>query len=155
MCGGILSLPCLRLGELSNMSSIISRAGVILLALTLLSGGVAAQDKKKKRTKASKTAASKTATSKSTPAKTPPVQVNTGDPIPPPQPPEQGDGVRRITPAEAREALDKGQAIIIDVRNDEAYKMGHVKGALLIPVNDFVARMKDLPRDKLIITYCS
>lgn len=138
------------------MSSVISRAGVILLALTLLSGGVAAQDKKKKRTKASKTAASKTATSKSTPAKTPPpVQVNTGDPIPPPQPPEQGDGVRRIAPAEAREALDKGRAIIIDVRNEEAYKMGHVKGALLIPVNDFVARMKDLPRDKLIITYCS
>jgi 3-mercaptopyruvate sulfurtransferase SseA len=132
------------------MRSLISRAAVTLLALTLLAGGVAAQAKKKKRAKATKATTAQT--------KTPPPQPQqpyTGDPVPPPQVQEAGDGVNRITAADARAALDKGTAIIIDVRNEESYKMGHIKGSRSIPVNDFVARIKDLPRDKMIITYCS
>ncbi|HEY0408371.1 MAG TPA: rhodanese-like domain-containing protein [Pyrinomonadaceae bacterium] len=131
------------------MRYFVSGATALLVALTLLAGGAAAQSKKKKRTKTDKAVAAKTTKAKS------PEQPYTGDPVPPPQKPEQGDGVRRITPAEAREALDKGAAIIIDVRNEEVYHTGHVKGAILITVNDFVARIKDLPRDKMIITYCS
>jgi rhodanese-related sulfurtransferase len=65
------------------------------------------------------------------------------------------DGVRRITPAEAREALEKGKAIIVDVRGEDSYNAGHVKGARLIPLNDILARITELPRDKMIITYCS
>jgi len=68
---------------------------------------------------------------------------------------QEGDGVRRITPAEARQALDSGKAIIIDVRDESSYKAGHAKGALLIPVTEIEARVKELPRDKMIITYCS
>lgn len=131
------------------MRSFISRAATLLLALTLLAGGVAAQSKKKKRTKAAKATTSKT--TKTTPATT----INTGDPTPPVQLPEQGDGVRRITAAEARAALDNGTAIIIDVRNDVVYKSGHVKGAILIPSNEIAEHIKELPRDKMIITYCS
>ena len=66
-----------------------------------------------------------------------------------------GDGARRITPAEARAALDKGEAIIVDVRGESSYEAGHVKGARLIPYSDLVARMDEFPRDKMIITYCS
>ncbi|HYJ46699.1 MAG TPA: rhodanese-like domain-containing protein [Pyrinomonadaceae bacterium] len=66
-----------------------------------------------------------------------------------------GDGVRRITPEEARKALDAGQAIIIDVRDETSYKAGHAKGARWIPVNDIASRASELPRDKMIITYCS
>jgi 3-mercaptopyruvate sulfurtransferase SseA len=68
---------------------------------------------------------------------------------------ESGDGVRRITPAEARAAIEKGQAVIIDVRGEDSFKAGHVKGALWIPVGDISARAGELPRDKMIITYCS
>jgi predicted sulfurtransferase len=67
----------------------------------------------------------------------------------------QGDGVRRITPAEAREAVAQGKAIIIDVRNEGAYNAGHIKGARRIDVNDIGSRTNELPRDKMIITYCS
>jgi len=134
------------------MRFFVSRAVVSLLALALLTGGVAAQSKKKKRTKAAKATTSKT--TKTTPAKTAPTTY-TGDPIPPPQLPEQGDGVRRITPAEAREALEKGTAIIVDVRNDLFYQTGHIKGAILIPSYEIGAHLKELPRDKMIITYCS
>ena len=63
------------------------------------------------------------------------------------------DGVPRITVAEAHEALEKGKAIIVDVRSESSYRVGHVLGALWMP--DIAQRTKELPRDKMIITYCS
>ena len=68
---------------------------------------------------------------------------------------QEGNGVRRITPEEARHALDTGKAIIVDVRDEASYKAGHAKGALWIPLNDIASRIAELPRDKMIITYCS
>ena len=67
----------------------------------------------------------------------------------------QDDGVRRITPEEARAAVLRGKAIIVDVRGEASYNAGHVKGASSIPLNDIAQRMRELPRDKMIITYCS
>jgi predicted small secreted protein len=66
-----------------------------------------------------------------------------------------GDGVRRITTAELRDALERGTAIVVDVRSVEAYKMSHIKGALSIPETEIVARKGELPRDKTIVFYCS
>lgn len=68
---------------------------------------------------------------------------------------QEGDGVRRITPEEARQAVESGKAIIIDVRDEASYKAGHVKGASWILADNIGARVKELPRDKMIITYCS
>ena len=65
------------------------------------------------------------------------------------------DGVRRITPAELSADLASGKAIVIDVRSEMAYKEAHIKGARLIPVNEVLAKSGELPRDKLIVTYCS
>jgi rhodanese-related sulfurtransferase len=67
----------------------------------------------------------------------------------------QGDGVRRVTPAEARALVAEGKAIIVDVRGEESYKFGHIKGARWINLNDIGSRAGELPRDKMIITYCS
>ena len=67
----------------------------------------------------------------------------------------QGDGVRRITPAEARAAVEKGKALIVDVRGEDSYNAGHIKGARWINLNDIGSRTAELPRDKMIITYCS
>ena len=63
------------------------------------------------------------------------------------------DGVARITTAEAHDLMEKGRAIIVDVRGDASYRIGHIKGALWMP--DVAQRTKELPRDKMIITYCS
>ena len=73
----------------------------------------------------------------------------------PTQPPQQGDGVRRVTTTELKEALDKGTAVVVDVRPEEQYKAGHIKGALHIPEAEIAARAGELPRDKMIVTYCS
>lgn len=67
----------------------------------------------------------------------------------------QGDGVRRVTPAEAREAVAQGKAIIVDVRSEDSFNAGHIKGARWINLNDIGSRTGELPRDKMIITYCS
>jgi 3-mercaptopyruvate sulfurtransferase SseA len=71
------------------------------------------------------------------------------------QPAPSGDGVRRVTVAELREAVDKGTAVIVDVRSAEQYKADHIKGALHIPEAEVATRSGELPRDKMIVTYCS
>jgi 3-mercaptopyruvate sulfurtransferase SseA len=67
----------------------------------------------------------------------------------------QGDGVRRVTPVEARDLVAQGKAIIVDVRGESSYNAGHVKGARWISMDEIGARIGELPRDKMIITYCS
>jgi len=66
-----------------------------------------------------------------------------------------GDGVRRITTVELRDLMSKGQAMVVDVRGEPAYKAGHIKGAKLMPTNEFLSRINELPRDKMIVTYCA
>jgi hypothetical protein len=72
-----------------------------------------------------------------------------------PTQPTPADGVRRVTVEELRAALEKGTAVVIDVRSEEQYKAGHIKGALWIQGNQITERTKELPKDKLIVTYCS
>ena len=68
---------------------------------------------------------------------------------------ESSDGARRIKPEEVRELLEKHKAVLVDVRGEGSYKAGHVKGALNIPFSEIRTRAKELPPDKMIITYCS
>jgi rhodanese-related sulfurtransferase len=65
------------------------------------------------------------------------------------------DDVKRISIADARAALDAGQAVMIDVRTEPAFKAGHIKGSKLIPANEIGTRSGELPKDKTIILYCS
>jgi rhodanese-related sulfurtransferase len=51
--------------------------------------------------------------------------------------------------------VKNGQAIIVDVRNQASYDLGHIPGAKLIPAGEIVNHVNELPRDKMIITYCS
>lgn len=64
-------------------------------------------------------------------------------------------GVRRITIEEARAAAEAGKAVFLDVRSPDAYRLGHIKGALSVPEGTVAARASELPKDKLIITYCA
>jgi Rhodanese-like domain len=81
------------------------------------------------------------------PAPAPAVQQPPSNPSP--------ESARRIGAAEAREALAKGTAVLVDVRAKESYDAEHAQGAILIPLGDIPARAGELPKDKLIITYCT
>jgi 3-mercaptopyruvate sulfurtransferase SseA len=67
----------------------------------------------------------------------------------------QADGVERVTTAELEKLLKEGKAIVVDVRSKAMYDLGHIAGAKLIPVPEIEARANELPRDKMIVTYCS
>jgi hypothetical protein len=72
------------------------------------------------------------------------------------QPPTvQADGVRRVTVTELQDLLAKNEAIVLDVRNQASYDMGHIRGSRLIPEAEVVSHIDELPRNKLIVTYCS
>lgn len=72
-----------------------------------------------------------------------------------PAAPPASDGVRRVTPAELHDLLAKNQAVVIDVRNEASYNAGHIRGAKLIPEAEVANHASELPKDKLIVTYCS
>jgi 3-mercaptopyruvate sulfurtransferase SseA len=65
------------------------------------------------------------------------------------------DNVRRVTITELRDMLEQNKAVVVDVRGTEAYKQEHIKGALDIPENQLSSRKGELPKDKLIVLYCS
>jgi hypothetical protein len=62
---------------------------------------------------------------------------------------------RRIPADEARQALAKGNAVLVDVRSKEAYDASHAQGALSIPISEIESRAAELPKNKLVVTYCT
>jgi 3-mercaptopyruvate sulfurtransferase SseA len=65
------------------------------------------------------------------------------------------DGARRITIDELDAMVKKGEAYIVDVRNQASYDIGHIPGSRLIPAGEIANHLSELPRDKTIVTYCS
>lgn len=65
------------------------------------------------------------------------------------------DGVRRVSVAELKSALEKNEAVVIDVRGEVEYKLGHIRGSRSIPLGLVASRADELPRDKLIVSYCA
>jgi rhodanese-related sulfurtransferase len=63
--------------------------------------------------------------------------------------------VPTITPAELHERMQKGEAVVIDVRGSVPYDLGHIDGAISMPLGLIAGRVGELPQDKLIVAYCS
>lgn len=59
-----------------------------------------------------------------------------------------------IQPGELLQELNSSQPpVVIDVRGAEAYRAGHLPGALHIPGDDLVQRLPEIPPDRPIVTY--
>ncbi len=65
------------------------------------------------------------------------------------------ESARRIPRAEAIKLVKEKKAIFVDVRPKESYDAGHIKGAISIPLSELIARLRELPPKKFIITYCA
>lgn len=65
------------------------------------------------------------------------------------------DGARRVTIEELEALVKNNEAVVIDVRNQASYDAGHIPGSKLIPAGEIQNHLDELPKDKLIITYCS
>lgn len=74
-----------------------------------------------------------------------------------PQPAAQQplDSAKRVARDEAIKLVKQGKAVWVDVRSKEQYDLGHIKGAISIPESQLIGRLKEIPPNKMIITYCA
>ena len=58
--------------------------------------------------------------------------------------------------ADVVDAVKRGDSdlVLLDMRDGEDYRRGHIKGALSMPLEEIDKRYQDLPKDKDLVTYC-
>lgn len=61
---------------------------------------------------------------------------------------------KRIKVEQAKAMVDRGDSLVVDVRRQDEWRAGHVKGAKHIPVDDVLARIEELPKDKNLLFIC-
>lgn len=66
----------------------------------------------------------------------------------------QDTAYTELTPHEAQQWIREG-AYVVDVREPYEYAMGHVPGALNIPLGRFVAEVGRLPKDRKLVVVCA
>lgn len=52
------------------------------------------------------------------------------------------------------ERMEKGEVLLLDVRPEDEYAMGHIPGAISIPIDELEKHLASLPVDKEIVAYC-
>src|SRR5215471_8942596 len=65
------------------------------------------------------------------------------------------DNARRIKVDELHALWEKNQVLIIDTRSEAAYKESHIKGSISMPTGTVLQRLEELPRNKMIVAYCT
>ena len=67
------------------------------------------------------------------------------------------DGYQQITQEEAKEMMDAGDAVVLDVREQSEYDEGHIPGAVLLPVgsiNEDTAAAVIPEKSTTVLVYC-
>ena len=60
-----------------------------------------------------------------------------------------------LSASEAKSRIDSDPALVIlDVRQPDEFRAGHIAGAKLIPLNELPRRMSELPTDTQILCVC-
>ena len=72
-----------------------------------------------------------------------------------PHQPSSLDSARRINAEELHKLWQKDEVLIVDTRTEPVFKQGHIRGAILIPANEFASRADELPKSKMIVAYCT
>ncbi|MGC5703616.1 metalloregulator ArsR/SmtB family transcription factor [Pseudomonas sp. NFXW11] len=67
------------------------------------------------------------------------------------QQPAQLEGISR---EELRQRLVEGGMTLLDVRPPEEFALGHLPGAINIPLEDLEQRLAELPADQELVAYC-
>ncbi len=64
------------------------------------------------------------------------------------------DQLEPVATTELVTRLREGGVVLIDVRPEDEYDLGHLPGALNIPLRQLEQRLSELPRDQQIVAYC-
>jgi Rhodanese-like domain. len=82
-----------------------------------------------------------------------PPEVKVQATVPVPQQPLES--ARRITREEAIKLVKQKKAIYVDVRARDQFDLGHIKGAYSVPLAEVISRLRELPPNTFLITYCA
>ena len=66
--------------------------------------------------------------------------------------------VTRVTTDEVKERMDRGeQFAFVDTRNPQAWGEAETKlpGAIRVPADEVEQHLDEIPRDRVVITYCT
>jgi len=67
-----------------------------------------------------------------------------------------GKPIPSLNAVELSEKLKNGKRpLVIDVRQPDEYRSGHIVGAKLIPLGELRSRLKELPQNKEIVCVCA
>ncbi|MBN8581001.1 MAG: rhodanese-like domain-containing protein [Anaerolineae bacterium] len=67
-----------------------------------------------------------------------------------------GPSVPSITAEELNEKLKFGKhPLVLDVRQPEEFRTGHITGAKLMPLNELPRKMSELPKGREIVCICA
>lgn len=67
-----------------------------------------------------------------------------------------GPSVPKLTVMELSEKLKYGKhPLIVDVRQPDEFRLGHISGAKLIPLTELYRHMSELPKGREIICICA
>ncbi len=67
-----------------------------------------------------------------------------------------GSSTNNLDTQGAKARIDSTEPLLIlDVRQPDEYRAGHIAGAKLIPLNELGRRMDELPKDKEILCVCA
>ncbi|QQR72234.1 MAG: rhodanese-like domain-containing protein [Holophagales bacterium] len=69
--------------------------------------------------------------------------------------PKSPDDIERLSTDQVKQALASGDAVLVDVRDPGVYDQEHAKGALSYYRYNSGKAGPELPKSKLIITYCT
>jgi rhodanese-related sulfurtransferase len=64
------------------------------------------------------------------------------------------DPAHELTPSQLKEAIESGDAQLIDVREPYEWDAGRIPGAQHIEIERLAARADEVPRDKVIVFQC-
>ena len=70
---------------------------------------------------------------------------------------EPGEPYFRVDSDEAHNILvrEGDRVVMVDVRRDDEWVSGHVKGAIHIPIDDLMGRVHELPEEKKLLFICA
>ncbi len=67
---------------------------------------------------------------------------------------ERVDSMEPVSRDVLLERLATGEVTLLDVRPQDEYALGHLPGALNVPLGELEARLAELPADREIVAYC-
>jgi 3-mercaptopyruvate sulfurtransferase SseA len=76
-------------------------------------------------------------------------------PVQSPQPKNPADEARRITADELHKLWEKKDVLIIDTRGEPEYKASHIPDSISVPAGEVATKLEELPRNKMIVAYCT